>query len=204
MSFYSVDGFIREFYPQYWGYQNYPASQVACIRKVNEEWGILGNFAPTPIELEEITFKSVEQLFQCMKFRDMVPLLEVFLSPHPKFPAKKWEKTHRRDDWGQIFLDCLRFCLQLKFDQSESFRTTLMETGELFIVEDQTNFRKKHPDAYGVKLQDGAYSGPNLMGRFLMELRANGSLSYTLPSDAFIFLTRLRSLSDQGVVGDEG
>lgn len=193
MSFYSVEGFIRDFYPQYWGYQEYPADKVACIRKVKEPWGILGNFGNTPIIVNDLSFKSSEQLFQCMKFREIKPLLAVYVASQPKYIAKHWEKTHRREDWGKIFLDCLKYSLVQKFDQSEEFRNTLIATGELYIVEDQTAFTKRNPDAYGVKLREGKYVGPNLLGQFLMELRDSGSLHYNLPPDALDFIELLKS-----------
>lgn len=192
MSFYSVDGFIKEFYPQYWGYKEYPEDKVARIHKVKEQWGILGNFGNTPITVNGLTFKSSEQLFQCMKFRDVEPLMAVYKSPQSKYPAKHWEKTHRREDWGQIFLDCLKYCLVQKYEQSEEFRDTLKDTEGLFIIEDQTGFSKKNPDAYGVKLRDGKYVGPNLLGQFLMELRDMGTLHYQLPDDALDFIETIK------------
>jgi predicted NAD-dependent protein-ADP-ribosyltransferase YbiA (DUF1768 family) len=61
-----------------------------------------------------------------------------------------------------------------------------------YIVEDQTGFTKKNPDAWGVKQQGDNYVGPNLLGRLLMELRDNGKLEYHLPDDAFTFLQYLK------------
>lgn len=40
----------------------------------------------------------------------------------------------------------------------------------------------------GVKLSDGKYVGPNILGRLLMELRDNGRLEYSLPKDALDFI----------------
>ena len=47
---------------------------------------------------------------------------------------------------------------------------------------------KKKPDAWGVKPDGKNFVGPNLLGRLLMELRDNGSLQYTLPDDALLFV----------------
>lgn len=198
MSFYSVDQFIKDFYPQYWGYQEYPQDKTVCIRKVKEPWGILGNFAPAPLIINGLTFKNSEQLFQCMKFKNSEALMAVYTAPQPKYPAKKWEKTHRRDDWGRIFLDCLKYCLVQKYNQSAEFRRLLSETGEMFIVEDQTTFPKKNPDAYGVKLRGDKYVGPNLLGRFLMELRDTGNLDYSLPDDALDFIQIIKDNMGRG------
>jgi hypothetical protein len=44
--------------------------------------------------------------------------------------------------------------------------------------QDQSTFKKKQPDAWGVKLRNGLFVGPNLLGQFLMELRDTGTISY--------------------------
>lgn len=193
MSFYSVAQFIKDYYPQYWGEQEYPANNVAVIHKVAEQWGILSNFAPTPIAINEVTFKNAEQLFQCMKFLEPEPLLAVYNSPNPKMSAKKWERSHRREDWGRMFLDAMKFCIIKKYEQSGDFRRVLEESRGLFIVEDQSSFQKKWPDAWGVKLHNDKYIGFNLLGRFLMELRDTGTLSYTLSADATDFIITIKN-----------
>ena len=58
----------------------------------------------------------------------------------------------------------------------------------LFIVEVQSN-PKRPANTYSAKLSpDGkTWSGPNLMGRLLMELRDNGKLEWKLPEDVRCF-----------------
>ena len=189
MSFYRIAPFIKEFYPAYYSIESYPADKCACIRKVKEDWGVLGNFARTPLTVGGVEFKNSEQLFQLMKFTDQEPIMAVYQASNPKYTAKHWEKTHRREDWGRIIVDAMKFCLTQKYAQSEAFRKELELSRGLFIVEDQTTFQKKNPDTWGAKLSgDGKeYIGPNLMGRLLMELRDNGKLDYVLPSDATVF-----------------
>lgn len=70
MNFYSIAPFIQQYYPQYYSIERYPASRCVCIRKVADEWGVLGNFARTPLALGNVVFKNSEQLFQLMKFKD--------------------------------------------------------------------------------------------------------------------------------------
>ena len=41
--------------------------------------------------------------------------------------------------------------------------------------------RKRDPTLGGAKLTNDVYTGSNLMGRLLMELRDNGKLEYHLP-----------------------
>lgn len=194
MNFYSIAPFIQEFYPQYYSIETYPVADCVAIRKVKEPWGIFGNFAPTPIIISNVSFKTSEQLFQLMKFKDAEPVLAVYQANNPKMIAKHWEKTHRREDWGQMIVDAMKFCLGLKYEQSEEYRQELERSKGKYIVEDQTSFPKKTPDTWGVKQQGDNFVGPNLLGRLLMELRDNGKLDYRLPDDAFTFLQHLTAM----------
>lgn len=194
MNFYSIAPFIQEFYPQYYSIETYPVADCVAIRKVKEPWGILGNFAATPIIINNVSFKTSEQLFQLMKFKDAESVLAVYQANNPKMIAKHWEKTHRREDWGQMIVDAMKFCLGLKYEQNEAFCQELENTKGKYIVEDQTSFPKKTPDTWGVKQQGDNFVGPNLLGRLLMELRDTGKLDYRLPDDAFTFLQHLTAM----------
>ena len=178
MSFYSVAPFIKKYYPQYYSIEAYQVTECIPFCKVKEEWGIFSNFAHTPIKFEGMTYKSSEQLFQMMKFTDEEVRKTVYAANNPKMMAKHYEKTHRRDDWGMVILDAMKQCLQLKYEQSEVFRAALEQSKGKYIVEDQSSFRKKSADTWGVKRQGNFYVGPNLMGRLLMELRDNGRLEF--------------------------
>ena len=202
MNFYSVAPFIRQYYPEYYSIERYPADRCACFCKVDGEWGILGNFGRTPLVVDGVTMKNSEQLFQLMKFKDEEPVKAVYQAGNPKYAAKHWEKTHRRSDWGAMIVDVMKFCLTLKYQQSEAFRSTLLRTKGLFIVEDQTSFPKKTADTWGAKLVGNEYVGPNLLGRLLMELRDNGELRYTLPEDALWGVKCLKSAAMYGRGGD--
>ncbi len=192
MSFYSISDFIRDNYPEYWGIQTYPASECVRIHKIDEEWGIFSNFGHTPLVVEGVTFDTSERLFQLMKFKDEEPVKAVYNAINPKMTTKHWEKTHRREDWGKMIIDAMKYCLTMKYEQSEEFRQELNRSKGKYIVEDQSGFRKKEPDAWGVKQQEGNYVGPNLLGRLLMELRDTGKLEYILPADALKYLEFLK------------
>ena len=192
MNFYSIAPFIQEFYPQYYSIETHPVSECIAIRKVKDPWGIFGNFSPTPIIINNVMFKTSELLFQLMKFKDEEPVIAVYNANNPKMTTKHWEKTHRREDWGKMIVDAMKYCLTQKYKQSEEFRQELERSKGKYIVEDQTSFPKKTPDTWGVKQQGDDFVGPNLLGRLLMELRDNGKLDYTLPSDAFMFLEHLK------------
>ena len=135
MSFYSIADFVRENYPEYWGMQSYPADQCVRIYKIDKEWGIFSNFGHTPIVVEGVTFDTSERLFQLMKFKDKEPVKAIYYKKgNPKMTTKHWEKTHRREDWGEIIIDAMKFCLTQKYEQSEAFRQELERSKGKIIV----------------------------------------------------------------------
>ena len=186
-----LEGFIKEYYPEWYGYQRYPADRTAAFCKVAEEWGIFGNFAPTPVVVDGVTFDCTEKLFQVMKFADTESRKIVYA---PKGQTIKMKAKHQekvgvvREDWGRIFIDAMKFCLMQKYAQSESFRRELARSQGLFIVEQQANPLRPAGASSAKLSEDGkTWVGPNIMGRLLMELRDKGRLEYTLPADAMKF-----------------
>ena len=203
MSFYSVSEFIKEFYPQYYGYSVYPRSECVTVHKLDGEWGVFSNFAHTPIIVDGVEFSSSEHLFQLMKFKDPAVIANIANGVtnngkkcyQIKKTVKSYEKDYRRDDWGRMIIDAMKFCLMKKYEQSAEFRKKLEESKGKYIVEDQTTMPKKAPDAWGVKCDGDNFAGPNLLGRLLMELRDNGKLEYSLPNDALSFVNVLKQLN---------
>lgn len=186
-----LEGFIKEYYPEWYGIQEYPADKTAAFCKVTEEWGVLGNFAPTPIVVCGVPFDCTEKLFQVMKFTDLESRKIIYAQKGQpiKMKAKHQEKVGVvREDWGRIFIDAMKFCLMQKYNQSETFRNELERSKGLFIVEQQANPRRP-AGAYSAKLSDdgNTWVGPNIMGRLLMLLRDQGKLEYNLPADAMDF-----------------
>lgn len=176
-----VHEMIREFYPQYYSIEHYPAEKTAHFSKVANEWGIFSNFAHAPILHDGITFDCSERLFQYLKFLPESENGKAELLAQPaglklKKHLRKMANEHPelfRQDWGAIIVDAMRYCLVLKYQQCEAFRLELERSKGLYIVEDQTSFPTKNADSWGTKLVNNEYVGPNLLGRLLMELREN-------------------------------
>lgn len=182
-----VRNFIEKYYPEYYGWFDYPADGTAAFCSTKDEWGILGNFAQTPLVVDGVPFECVEKLFQVMKFTD-AESRRIIYSVKGQTIKMKARHQHKvgtvRPDWGSILVDVLKFCLMQKYAQSEAFRKELERSKGLFIVEVQPN-PKRPANTYSAKLTpDGTvWSGPNLMGRLLMELRDKGTLEYSIPAD---------------------
>ena len=184
----SIAKFIKKYYPEYWGDQVYPISQSVFFHKMTDSHWILSNMSACPLEIEGILFKNSEHLFQTLKFATPESVLAVYNNYiSPKMTAKHWQTIngHRREDWGHIILDVMKFCLQQKYEQCLEFREELESTKGYNIVELQDSKRDKETsraNAWGVKTKGQNYEGPNLMGRLLMELR-DGTMEYKLPED---------------------
>lgn len=178
---------IRDNYPEYYSIERYPAAETICIRKTKDEWGILGNFYQTPIVVNGITFDCTERLFHIMKLRPdaiegLKEMMEVKAVMGIKMHVKHLYKAHPEwfhDHWPRIVVDAMKYCLTLKYEQSEVFRKELERSKGKFIVEDETSRKKgKDADTWGVVLKGDEYVGPNLLGRLLMELRDNGHFEF--------------------------
>jgi ribA/ribD-fused uncharacterized protein len=172
-----LNEYILENYPQYWGIQHYPKDKVAKIHKITEPLGILSNFGHTNIIIGDKSFNTTERLYQMLKFNTTEAQKIIYnVKGNPKMTTKHLQKTRPemiRENWGEIFIDVMKWCLYLKYQQDKDFLRVLQETKELFIIEDQTTFVGKNANCWGVKLKDNEYVGPNLLGRLLMELRDN-------------------------------
>ncbi|MBQ9137575.1 MAG: NADAR family protein [Alistipes sp.] len=195
MSKHSVAQFIQTNYPEYWGISSYPAEECAVFCSTHEQWGIFSNMAASPIVVEGVLFKSCEHLFQMMKFKEQDIVLRVWRGitsagkscANIKMTAKSYEPTYRREDWGAMIVDAIKFAMVQKYNECEHFRNELNRSRGKYIVEKQAN-PNKHADAWSAKLEGEHWVGPNLTGRLLMELRDNGTLRYSLPADALEFI----------------
>ena len=178
---------IRDNYPEYYSIERYPAAETICIRGTKDEWGILGNFYQTPIVVNGITFDCTERLFHIMKLRPdategLKEMMEVKAGMGIKMHVKHLYKAHPEwfhDHWPSMVVDAMKYCLTLKYEQSEAFRNELERSKGKYIVEDETSRKKgKDADTWGVVLKGNEYVGPNLLGRLLMELRDNGHFKF--------------------------
>lgn len=183
----SIAEFIKKYYPEYWGVQVYPIAQSVFFHKKTDEHWILSNMSSCPLEVEGVPFKDSEHLFQTLKFATPESITAVYQSNNAKMTAKHYQKLggHRREDWEQILVDVMKFCLQKKYEQCTEFREELDSTKGFHIVELQDRKSDKassRANAWGVKSKGQNYEGPNIMGRLLMELR-DGKMKYKLPND---------------------
>ena len=170
-------------YPQYDNIDRYPAEQTIGFTSTAAEWGILSNFAKTPMVVNGVEFACVEQLYHYIRLnneQERTAYLKLTPNLGLKMKAKAFENRGvERSDWKEIAVDVLRFCLNHKYQASAEFRKALADCGDKYIVEDESN-RKNKPDSWGAVLDTttNEYYGKNIMGRLLIELREKGLLEY--------------------------
>ena len=171
-------------YPEYDLIARYPAEQTIGFTSTAAKWGIFSNFAKTPMVVNEVEFACVEQMFHYIRLNNETERAE-YLKVSPgmalKMKAKAFARRGlERGDWREIAVDVMRFCLNHKYASSEAFRKELERSKGKYIVEDESN-RKKKPDSWGAVFDTATneYYGKNIMGRLLMELREKGELKYT-------------------------
>ena len=171
------------YYPEYDIIERYPAEQTVGFTSTAAEWGVFSNFARTPMVVEGIEFVSVEQMFHYIRLNSEVERAE-YLKVSPGMALKMKAKTFvkrgiERHDWRKISVDVMRFCLNHKYHTSETFRKELERSKGKYIIENESNRRKK-PDSWGAvyDIETNEFYGKNIMGRLLMELREKGNLKY--------------------------
>ena len=90
-------------YSEYDIIERYPVEQTVGFSKVDKEWGLLSNFAKTPMTVEGIEFVCVEQMFHYIRLNSETERAE-YLKVSPgmalKMKAKAFAKRGvERSDW---------------------------------------------------------------------------------------------------------
>lgn len=171
------------YYPEYDIIKRYPAEETVGFTTTTAEWGVFSNFAKSPMTVNGIKFVNVEQMFHYIRLNSETERAE-YLKVSPGMALKMKAKTFakrgiERSDWRKIAVDVMRFCLNCKYQASETFRNELERSKGKHIIENESNRRKK-PDSWGAvyDAETNEYYGKNIMGRLLMELREKGKLDY--------------------------
>lgn len=136
-----------------------------AITSFTGDYRFLSNFYPAEVELDGITYPSVEHAYQAAKTLDTDARKAFHKSPLPTAAeAKKLgKKLQLRSDWEGIKLSIMESLLVQKFAHQELMEK-LTETGERQLVEGNT-----WSDIFwGVDTRKG---GQNHLGKLLMAIR---------------------------------
>lgn len=129
------------------------------------EYAWLSNYADCKITIKGIEYQSVENAYMACK--NSSPEWKEFCRTKSAAEAKREsKKILLRDNWDEVKLDVMLYCLRQKFAQ-EPYRTKLIETGQQNIIEG--NYWN---DTYwGVDLKQDPNWGENHLGRIIMKIR---------------------------------
>jgi len=175
--------------------RSYKRENSVVFCKTKEEFGGLSNMAAQfPLRVNDIEIRTSEALYQACRFPHMPDVQRLIIAQKSPMTAKMKSKPYRsqtREDWDNVRVRIMRWCLRVKLACNwDSFRSLLLTTGDRPIVE-----LSKKDDFWGAKMRgDDVLVGANVLGRLLMELRQElrgdsaESLHFVNPPDVEQFL----------------
>ncbi len=163
----------------------YDKDKSIVFRKTKEKYGGLSNMASGySINLNGYNILSSEALYQSLKYVDSEIQKKIIAEKSPmtaKMISKKY-KEYIRDDWDDIKIPVMKWCLRVKLINNwAKFGYLLESTGDFDIVEDSYK-----DQFWGAKqVSDNLLIGRNYLGRLLKMLReeyreVNCSRNYVL------------------------
>lgn len=145
--------------------------------------GWLGNMSRHPLRLPRASggtlYPTAEHYFQCMKFNDPQIQQDILAKKSP-MDAKWTGKGKARDfpekrvitSYTSADLDLMRRTIRLKLENHPILRDQLLALPEDgIIIEDSSARGGASARFWGMKLENGIWTGQNWLGRLWMELR---------------------------------
>jgi ribA/ribD-fused uncharacterized protein len=183
-------------------HRHYRREDVIVFRRTGDAFGGLSNMAPGfPLRVNSIAIRTAEALYQACRFPHEPEVQRLIIDQTSPMTAKMKGKPYRsrtRQDWPQVRVSIMRWCLRVKLACNyENFGHLLFATGARPIVEEsrKDSFWGAQPTPEGVLV------GANVLGRLLMELReelrltSDDSLRYVVPLPIKEFILYGQSIS---------
>lgn len=152
--------------------RTYDRANSIVFLRTNEPFGGLSNMAGGfPLNVSGIPIRTSEALYQACRFPHRPDVQRLIIEQSSPMTAKMRSKPYRNDsrqDWKQVRVKIMRWCLRVKLAQNwKLFSELLLDTGERPIVE-----QSRKDDFWGAKpIDENTLAGMNVLGRLLMELR---------------------------------
>lgn len=143
------------------------------IRKVKEEYGMLGNMSPHPV-VDGVAWPTAESLFQAMRFEDQEIREAIYKAKSgfaAKLIAKKYADLMVITPRGEQDLANMERVLSLKLEQHPIIREKLIESYGEKIIEDCSKRISVSGLYWGMAKINGEWTGENWLGRLWMKLR---------------------------------
>lgn len=153
--------------------RTYNKELVITFKKTKEIYGGLSNMAAGyPIKINGHSIKTSEALYQALRYTNHPNYQKYIINQNSPMTAKMISKKYlefTREDWDNVRISIMRWCLRVKLFQNwDVFGSLLLSTAPKDIVE------LSHKDRFwGAIPIDNTNSivGINALGRLLMELR---------------------------------
>lgn len=153
--------------------RTYQASNSIIFKKNNESYGDLSNMSMKyPMEISNTKILNTEALYQACRFPHLIDLQSKIIfekSPMKVKMISNANKKYSRDDWDDVKLKIMKWCLNIKLAQNFiSFGYIIDSTKDFSIVENSNkdNYWGAIPNN-----DSSLYIGQNALGRLLMQLR---------------------------------
>jgi len=152
----------------------YYANECCVFRKTKELYGGLSNMASGyELKVNGREIPTSEALYQACRFPRDPDIQEMIIKEKSPMSAKMIAKANReksREDWEEIRIEIMRWCLRVKLAQNFfEFGKLLESTFDKPIVEESSK-----DDFWGAirdKQDTNILKGKNVLGQLLMELR---------------------------------
>lgn len=152
--------------------RTYDRANSVVFLKTDEPFGGLSNMAGGYLlHVGGVRILTSEALYQACRFPHLPEVQRLIIGQTSPMTAKMRSKPYRknsRQDWDQVRVKIMRWCLRVKLAQNwATFSELLLRTGDYAIVEES-----RKDDFWGAKvLAENTLVGMNVLGRLLMELR---------------------------------
>lgn len=131
----------------------------------------LTNYYLCKVKLNGLEFNSSEAAYHSQKFEDYnIKKVLTLLTPDESKHVSRELKRLIRSDWENVKYNLMKEVVMEKFKQNEDCLKELINTGDLYLVEDTTGW---HDNTWGectcVECTDKEHH--NYLGKILMEVR---------------------------------
>jgi len=151
---------------------------MILIRKVSEPYGWMGNMSAYPVVYKDVSYKTTEALFQCLRFNDQ-EIIDLILAEKSPMSAKMVAKSHRDKmaiaPMSDPDVDNMRLCLVLTL--RTVFNNLLLTSRQEWCDELRMLLQLQIESGFfwGAAFSNGFWIGKNTLGVLWMELRSQKS-----------------------------
>ena len=137
----------------------------------------LSNFFKCAMRYNGFDYKSSEQCWQAQKAlicNDPIAMAEIKSAKEPLDAKRAGDRIIENDHWRRIKIDKMIDILQHKFRQNRELYYMLINTRPFNLIEASLDgFWGAHCKLYSVALQEGTWTGQNILGRILVDIRTD-------------------------------